>query len=186
MKMQMKLVLATLVTGVILAGLAGAAIVYFGAYNIAADVPHSWPMLGLMNATRARSVAVRSTGIQVPNLDDPQFVLKGAGQYAAMCTGCHLAPGMEDSEIRPGLYPQPQNLSTVRVGPREAFWIIKHGLKMTAMPAWGTSHDDEAIWSLVAFVRKLPDMTSQQYREFVAKAPPDDDMGPAPRRRASP
>jgi mono/diheme cytochrome c family protein len=180
------MVVATLAMGVIVAGLAGAAIVYFGAYNIAADVPHSWPTLTLMNATRARSVAVRSAGIQVPNLDDPQFVLKGAGQYSAMCTGCHLAPGMDNSEIRRGLYPLPQNLSQVRVGPREAFWIIKHGLKMTAMPAWGASHDDEAIWSLVAFVRKLPDMTPQQYRELVAKAPPDDEMAHAPGGRANP
>jgi mono/diheme cytochrome c family protein len=184
--MQTKLVLATLATGVIVAGLAGAAIVYSGAYNIAADVPHSPPMLALMNATRGRSVEVRSRGILVPHLDDPQLVLKGAGQYAAMCTSCHLAPGMENSEIRPGLYPQPQNLSKVWVGPREAFWTIKHGLKMTAMPAWGAGHDDETIWSIVAFVQKLPEMTPAQYRELVAKAPPDDDMAHAPRRRAGP
>jgi mono/diheme cytochrome c family protein len=93
-----------------------------------------------------------------------------------MCTDCHLKPGAGDSEIRPGLYPQPPNLSQVRVDPREAFWVIKHGIKMSAMPAWGTSHDDETIWSMVAFLQKLPDMTPRQYRDMVAKAPPDEDM----------
>lgn len=64
----------------------------------------------------------------------------------------------------------------MRVEPKAAFWIIKHGIKMSAMPAWGGSHDDATIWSMVAFLRKLPDMTPAQYKEAVDKAPPDDDM----------
>ena len=176
MKAQVRTIGITLAVGAIVAGLAGVAVVYSGTFNVAADVPHSWPVLALMNTVRDRSIEVRARGIQVPGLEDPQLVLKGAGQYAAMCTACHLAPGMGNSEIRPGLYPRPQNLSRVRVAPREAFWIIKHGLKMSAMPAWGASHDDATIWSMVAFLQKLPDMTPQQYREIVAKAPPDEDM----------
>jgi hypothetical protein len=50
---------------------------------------------------------------------------------------------------------------------------------MSAMPAWGMSHDDPTIWSMVAFLKKLPSMTPAQYKEMVAKAPPDDDMEPA-------
>jgi mono/diheme cytochrome c family protein len=95
-----------------------------------------------------------------------------------MCTGCHLAPGMAESEIRPGLYPQPPNLSQVRIDPRAAFWTIKHGIKMSAMPAWGGSHDDATIWSMVAFLQKLPGLTPAQYKAIVAKAPPDEDMEP--------
>ena len=159
--------------------LAGMTFIYSGGFNVAADVPHSRPVLAIMNMARERSVSVRSRAIPVPDLNDPQLVLKGAGQYAAMCTNCHLAPGMGDSEIRPGLYPRPQNLSRTRLDPREAFWIIKHGLKMTGMPAWGSSHDDPTIWSMVAFLQRLPDMTPAQYRAIVAKAPPDDDMPPA-------
>jgi hypothetical protein len=48
------------------------------------------------------------------------------------------------------------------------------------MPAWGGSHDDETIWSMVAFLQKLPDMTPSQYKEVVDKAPPDDDMATPP------
>jgi len=152
-----------------------------GLYNLGADNPHWKITYALMQATRARSLAYHSSGITVPaNLNDPQLILKGAGQYAAMCTSCHLAPGMKDSgsELRPGLYPQPPNLSKVSVDPREAFWVIKHGIKMSAMPAWGASHDDATIWSMVAFLQKLPGMTPAQYKEIVAKAPPDEDMGP--------
>jgi mono/diheme cytochrome c family protein len=159
---------------VVIAG--GAAFVYSGIYNIGADEHHTRPVFALMQTLRERSIRARSEHIVVPNLGDPQLVLKGAGQYAAMCTGCHLKPGMSNSEIRPGLYPQPPNLSQVRVDPRDAFWVIKHGIKMSAMPAWGGSHDDATIWSMVAFLQKLPELTPAQYEDIVARAPPDMDM----------
>lgn len=170
-----QIVLATLLVLALGAGV----FVWSGVYNPGADSPHWKITYALMQATRARSVEQHASAIQLPaNLDDPQLILKGAGQYAAMCTSCHLAPGMKDSELRPGLYPQPPNLSEVSVDPRKAFWVIKHGMKMSAMPAWGPSHDDATIWSMVAFLQKLPAMTPAQYKEMVAKAPPDADMGP--------
>lgn len=151
--------------------------VWSGIYNPGADNTHWKITYALLQATRERSVEHYAAEISPPaNLNDSQLILKGAGQYAAMCTHCHLAPGMKNTEIRPGLYPQPPNLSKVKVDPREAFWVIKHGLKMSAMPAWGISHDDATIWSMVAFLQKLPEMTPVQYKEMVAKAPPDDDM----------
>ena len=152
------------------------AFVYSGVYNIGADDHHTKPVFALLQTLRERSIQARSADLKVPDLNDPQLILKGAGQYAAMCTQCHLTPAMKDSELRPGLYPQPPNLSQVRVDPKEAFWVIKHGIKMSAMPAWGASHDDPTIWSMVAFLQKLPDMTAAQYKDIVAKAPPDDDM----------
>ena len=156
---------------------AGAGVfVYSGLYNIGADDHHTKPVFAILQTLRDRSIHVRSEDIKVPDLEDPKLILKGAGQYAAMCTDCHLNPGMTDSEIRPGLYPQPPNLSQIRIDPKDAFWVIKHGLKMSAMPAWGFSHDDATIWSMVAFVEKLPGMTPAEYKAIVAKAPPDEDM----------
>ena len=149
---------------------------YSGLYNIGAD-DHHWPMTyRVLQTVRDRSIHVRSEHIEVPNLEDPQLILKGAGQYAAMCTGCHLAPGVDESEVRAGMYPQPPNLSRMRVDPQDAFWVIKHGIKMSAMPAWGGSHDDATIWSMVAFLQKLPSLSAAQYKAIVAKAPLDEDM----------
>ena len=155
------------------------AFMWLGMYNMGADSPHWKTTVAMLTMMRERSIEKHAASIQVPaSLDDPAIILKGAGQYAAMCAGCHLAPGMADSEIRPGLYPQPPDLGKVRVDPREAFWVIKHGIKMSTMPAWGFSHDDATIWSMVAFLKKLPGMTPAEYRAIVAKAPPDEDMGP--------
>ena len=159
-------------------GLASAAaFIYSGSYDIGADAPH-WPVtFKLMETLRERSVAVRAGGIVAPDLDDAALIAEGAEHYSAMCTGCHLAPGMDETEMRAGLYPQPPNLATHGHGHGEPakdaarqFWVIKHGLKMTAMPAWGTSHDDEAIWGLVAFVRKLPQLSETEYEALTASA----------------
>jgi len=165
--------------------LTAAAVIYLGLYDVGADAPHTRPVFALMQLLRERSIRVRSKDIPTPSLGDEQLILKGAGQYAAMCTGCHLKPGVQDSEIRPGLYPQPPNLTQRRVNPQEAFWVIKHGLKMSAMPAWGLSHDDATIWSMVAFLQKLPDLTPAQYEAIVARAPPDEDMAMDMNREAS-
>jgi mono/diheme cytochrome c family protein len=168
-----------LVIVLLLGLLAAIGFVGVGWYNVGADSPHSKATFALLQFARERSIAHHASDLSVPaDLGNEAVILKGAGQYAAMCTGCHLQPGIKDSEIRPGLYPQPPDLSQVRVDPREAFWVIKHGIKMSAMPAWGGSHDDATIWSMVAFLQVLPGLTPAEYKAIVAKAPPDDDMQP--------
>lgn len=150
---------------IVIAIVTGSAAVWSGIYNVAADVPH-WSVTGsILTLTRNRSIEVHSNDIKVPNLDDPQLISMGAGHYAEMCTGCHLAPGMDESELREGLYPKPPVLYRHGIkDPAYAFWVIKHGIKMTAMPAWGTSHDDHAIWSMVAFLKQLPTLSPAQYK----------------------
>ena len=133
-----------------------------------------------MNIVRERSVAVRAKDITIPSdLADPKRIASGAGQYAEMCSSCHLAPGMKRSEISRGLYPRaPELRRGSSLTPAEEFWVVKHGLKMTGMPAWGLTHDDEILWSVVAFLRKLPDLSADQYQALVESAPKTHEMMP--------
>jgi mono/diheme cytochrome c family protein len=105
-------------------------------------------------------------------LSSPRRIAAGAGLYAEMCTGCHLGPGVEKSEMSQGLYPQAPELArgTDLTAPQQ-FWIIKHGVKLTAMPAWGKTHRDQLIWDMVAFIRQLPKMNARQYQAAVVSAP---------------
>jgi mono/diheme cytochrome c family protein len=154
----------------------GTLFILSGLYDMGADAPH-WPATyRLLAELRDRSIARASADIAVPGLSNHDQVSKGAGQYAAMCAGCHLSPGVTQSELRSGLYPQPPNLSAIRIPPAQAFWAIKHGIKMSAMPAWGSNHDDATIWSMVSFLQTLPNLNAEQYRKIVAEAPPDEDM----------
>jgi mono/diheme cytochrome c family protein len=152
--------------------------IYAGLYNIAADVPHTQPVYWLLERVRDRSIATRARDVVVPNdLNDPTRISKGAGQYADMCSGCHLAPGMKRTEISQGLYPRsPELRRKTDLTPAEQFWVVKHGIKMTGMPAWGVTHDDDLLWDVVAFVRKLPELTPEQYETLVKNAPKHEEL----------
>jgi mono/diheme cytochrome c family protein len=152
----------------------GGLYVWSGLYDIGADAPHTRPVYLVLEALRERSIGKHAETVKVPPLDDPGLIADGAAHYAEMCTGCHLAPGMSESEIRPGLYPQPPELARQHgENPAEQFWVIKHGIKLSAMPAWGATHDDQAIWSMVAFLQKLPALTPEQYARMTAHADED-------------
>jgi mono/diheme cytochrome c family protein len=145
----------------------GALFIGSGVYNIGADDHHTKPVLALIERLRERSIEARSRTISVQYVADPARIAAGARHYASLCVGCHLAPGVTKSEIRPGLYPHPPNLAQeeLRDG-RRTFWIVKHGIKMSAMPSWGKTLDDAAIWDVVSFVREMPEMTPEVYQQI--------------------
>ena len=155
---------------IIIFAIAAAIWIWSGTYDIGQDSPH-WGVTRSVIATfRDHSTEHHAEGIQPPNLDDPKMVAAGAQHYAENCAMCHLAPGMPDSEIRHGLYPKPPNLTRFAPDPAEAFWIIKHGIKFTGMPAWGPTHSDQMIWDMVAFLQKQPKMTAAEFRKLTANA----------------
>jgi mono/diheme cytochrome c family protein len=144
----------------------GGAFIGSGVYNIGADDHHTKMVLAIIEELRERSIGARSRTIDLHYVEDPERIAAGAQRYAALCAGCHLAPGVTKSDIRPGLYPHPPNLAQEDMQDgRRAFWIIKHGIKMSAMPAWGRTLDDAAIWDIVSFVRKMPAMTPEAYQQ---------------------
>jgi mono/diheme cytochrome c family protein len=146
---------------------AGAVFIGSGVYNIGADDHHTKVVLALIEQLRDRSIELRARTIDVPQLEGPKRIAAGAEHYAALCVGCHLAPGVTKSDIRPGLYPHPPSLA--QEDPRDArraFWTIKHGIKMSAMPAWGKSLDDAEIWDIVSFVRKMSAMSPETYQQL--------------------
>jgi mono/diheme cytochrome c family protein len=165
-------ILLTLV--VLAAGTLG--FVYSGVYNIAADAPHTAPVSWLLHETYEQSLARRSADIVLPDdLKSPTRLPAGAEDYGEMCAGCHLAPGMENTPLRQGLNPTPPDLAAnaSELDARETFWIIKHGSKMTGMPAWGKTHSDTIIWNIVAIVQRLPNLSPDEYRELVKSGESD-------------
>ena len=154
----------------------GAVYAVLGLYDIGADAPHMGITRAAIGYVRERSIAVRAQFVTLPKgLEDPGRVADGASDYDEMCTICHLAPGMKENEMRPGLYPKPPRLAEIPAAPpAEQFWVIKHGIKLTGMPSWGKTHSDDDVWNLVAFLKKLPDLEPDQYRAMAggADAPP--------------
>ena len=165
----MKRTLSTVAITLLAVVLLGALVVASGALSVAADEPHSSLVFGILDTARERSIETRADDIQVPALDDAGMVRRGAGNYDAMCAKCHLAPGMTATELNRGLAPTPPNLAKdANADAAEAFWVIKHGIKATGMPAWGKHMEDQYIWDVVAFLRKLPSLSVEQYQAEVA------------------
>jgi mono/diheme cytochrome c family protein len=164
-----KKIIGTLVITAGLVPASIAAVIYFGLISVAADEPHAAPVTALLEKARNRSIAVRVDSIDVPDLGDTARIQAGSGNYAAMCASCHLAPGQASTELSQGLYPEPPNLTQTGLqgNPARTFWVVKHGIKGTGMPAWGKSIDDRYIWDMVAFLQQLPSLDAEQYQSMV-------------------
>ena len=174
--------LVSWIVGLLLAVLILCAVfVHSGAYDVAADVPHWTITHSVMEKVRIASVQRRSAHIEVPPLDDATLIAAGAGNYDAMCAGCHLQPGVEATEMSRGLYPAPPNLATRPLAdPAAAFWVIKHGINMTGMPGFALIEvPDQEIWTIAAFVKKLPAVSEGDYKAW--SAPPVVTPLPSPR-----
>jgi mono/diheme cytochrome c family protein len=138
------------VAGVAVAAVVGAAaFVYSGVYNIAASVQHTAPVYALLDYAMRRSVKFRADDIEVPDLSSTERIRSGLAHYRAHCLQCHGAPGVAPRAEAIGMTPAPVNLvSTAREWPaQEIYWVVKHGIKMSGMPAWDSKLTEEELWT---------------------------------------
>jgi mono/diheme cytochrome c family protein len=162
-----------LVLVLLVAGLVGLA--YSGLPSVAASADEPGTLRWLLQTTRQHSVARHAAQITVPDLSQGELVTAGAADFNAMCAHCHGGPGREPFVAAGDMSPPPPDLGQVagRRSPAELFWVIKHGIRMTGMPAWGATHSDAELWELVAFVDRLPTLSPADYRGLVAQARAD-------------
>lgn len=159
------------VTVIVLIILGGAVFVFSGFYNVAADVPHFKVTFLMLGEARDRSIAYHSRNIVPPSLKGEKLVSIGFPHFHEMCRLCHGAPGFHRLELAEGLYPNPPSLASDDVqrdlSDAELFWIVKSGLKMTGMPSFGKTHTEKQIWGIVAFLRRLPNLSPEEYAAMV-------------------
>lgn len=146
------------------------AFAWSGIYSVAASSGHFAVVSWLLEVGMRSSVRTHSVGVPEPNfgLADPDLVRLGAGHYHTVCVTCHGAPGEPAVSTVLHMLPPPPPLHG-RIGEwrdRELFWLVKHGIKYTGMPAWPTMERDDEVWAMVAFLRKLPALDAEQYRDL--------------------
>lgn len=166
------IVLAT-AAGLVLAGaLGGAVVVYGGLYEIAATRQHWQITHSALEMAMRQSVRLRARGIEEPALADDRRALRGAACFQKSCVQCHGAPGIAPEDIGKSMQPLPGPLVEVdrHWRPRELYWLVRHGLKMTGMPAWEHRLSDAEIWDVVAFMQHLPQLNAGQYAQWQQRA----------------
>lgn len=146
----------------------GGLVVISGVIPVKASAGH-WPVTRwFLGFARGRSVWTHSLGVEVPDLGDRARIARGAGHYETACRVCHGAPGLDRAVTMTELTPHPPHLESL-VPDRsheELFYVVKHGIKMTAMPAWPAREREDEVWDVVAFLRELPEMDSATYRRL--------------------
>lgn len=151
----------------------GAAVFFFGGYfSVAASEHDPGIVKWALERVRDTSVARHGRATSPVNLDDPEIVRRGARAFSDRgCANCHGAPGVNWQKFSEGMNPDPPDLKDV-VGdlePGEIFWVVKNGIRMTAMPSFGSiGTDDNEIWSIVAFVRNLPKVSDADFKAWTA------------------
>ena len=165
--MRIAVALAVLAALAVAATAGAAVFVVSGAYNIAATSQHLQPVYSLLEFTMRQSVRLRAKSLTPPAAADAASVQRGAACYQRLCVQCHGGPGVAQNEIGKSMQPLPGPLVNAmqRWRPREVFWILRHGIKMSGMPAWGMRLDDQQIWDTVAFVERLPTLSPQGYAD---------------------
>jgi len=161
--------LVTIIVALCVVAAGGATLIFSGIYNVAATSPHTQLTQWLLHTTMERSVSTRAKSISAPEQFTPEQIKAGFSDFDEMCVTCHGAPGKEPGEIGKGLNPQPPNLAqhASHWSNAEVFWILKNGVKMTGMPAFGPTHSDDRLWSIVAFIKQqLPQLTPEDYAKM--------------------
>ncbi len=153
-------------------GIAVIGFAYSGIFNVAATQSHDPVSSWLLETTRERSIEARLSDIQAPDLSDEKLRLAGINDFDSMCTECHTAPGRPPSSLAKGLNPPAPDLAEAALeeSAEMLFWVTRNGIRMTGMPSWGVTHDDDDIWPVIAFLQVLPDLDGYSYQEMLESA----------------
>ncbi|WP_229445511.1 cytochrome c [Massilia sp. Leaf139] len=172
-RLILKTAAATLALAGLAAAIAGGVVLRAGWYDTTATSQHLQPVYSVLEQGMAYSVRNHSKDVTVPALGAPQQVARGAGVYQAHCVQCHGAPGVAQAKIGQSMQPLPGPLidASMRWEPRELYWITKHGIKMSGMPAWQFHLSDADLWAVVAFMGKLPALSARDYAQATAVPP---------------
>lgn len=173
-KNKLLLIAAATAAGLALVALVAAALaVYFGLYDVSATRQHWQLTHSVLEISMRQSVRKRAQGIDEPHLTDDRMALRGAACFRDKCVQCHGAPGVAQQDIGKSMQPLPGPLvdAMQHWRPRELYWVVRHGLKMTGMPAWEYRLTEEEIWDVVAFLQHLPQLNATQYAQWTQRSP---------------
>jgi len=143
----------------------GLSVIELGAFDVAASSPHSRLVYWATRTTMVRAVRWQARAITPPARLGAADADAGFALYETHCVTCHGAPGVGQAREASGLMPPPPYLLDARElwTPAELYWIVRHGVKMTGMPAWDRTLSEADTWRVVAFLERLPSLDHAAY-----------------------
>ncbi|HVE08939.1 MAG TPA: cytochrome c [Paraburkholderia sp.] len=157
---------ATVVAMGVLCAAGAAAFIYSGVYNVSASDKDGALVAWMLHTTYESSLHRHAGHDLAPaDLMSLDNIRAGARLYDATCALCHGAPDRPLSAIGQGIQPAAPHLlgAQRRNNPQQTFWVIKHGVNMTAMPSFGKTQSDQTIWQLAAFLYDARGISKDRY-----------------------
>jgi len=164
-------VLAGILIGIVIVVLGAVLVAWMGVCDVGAVTPPSKFEQRIANFALKRSVSRRAPRTANPLAASPEVWRAGLAHYKENCVMCHGAPGVEESEFGQGLNPPAPDLTLSaiqKMSDGELFWIVSNGIRMTGMPAFSPTHKPEEVWTVVAFVRHLPELSDEEQKALKA------------------
>ena len=133
-----------------------------GVLPVQADVAPSRLEASLLGTALRASVARHAPTGANPMPPSEENLIAGAKLYRQMCSRCHGISRESDNSYGQSFYPPAPGLPLSRTlyTDNEIFWIVKHGIRNTAMLAWGNLLSDDEIWQVVTLIRKFDSLQS--------------------------
>ncbi len=149
--------------------LAGALLVIAtGAFDARASTQHSPVMAWATHTAMQNNMRSGAKDVQPPAAFTPAQTIDGLHLYMRDCVSCHGGPGVARDAWVQGMTPSPPFLvdASRRWTRAQLFWVVKNGVKMTAMPAWGATESDADVWDVVAFLEAMPLMKAADFERL--------------------
>jgi mono/diheme cytochrome c family protein len=146
---------------VVLALAVAAAVVIVGLTQIRLDALQEPGHIETVLASQAKHFLVHRSsrgGIPPAPANLQESVQQGDKFYATDCSMCHGPDGHTPTDTGRWMYPRASDLTSPAVqgySDSELFWIVKNGIRLSGMPAFGKVESDEHIWNLVHYLRTL-------------------------------
>src|ERR1700735_4935113 len=156
-------------------GAIAAGVFFFGGYYTISAIPPDQAQVAWALAN-VRSASISRHAIDTPpmSLDDPATIQAGARAFTQRgCVQCHGGPGVDWAKFSEGMRPDPPDLKDVAkdLTAPQIFWVVKNGINMTGMPSFGrVGAEDKEIWTIAAFVKKLPSVSEADYKAWTTPA----------------
>ncbi|HEY1924107.1 MAG TPA: cytochrome c [Candidatus Acidoferrum sp.] len=163
----MKNFLAGFITPFILLALVVLAYFALGFGDTRGDVkPSGWETALMRPAVRA-AVRRNAANLSTPSTATEQSIIAGGKLYVLGCMGCHGEPGKPYTEDHANFPPVPQlpHVGTQYSEP-EIYWIVRHGIRFTAMSAYGPFYKEDQLWSLAAFIHRINTLTPAEIQSI--------------------
>lgn len=141
-----------------------------GLFNIASSTGHWRITSWILHFAMQSSVRTYALPVEAPDPLPREGLAAAAGHFETGCAVCHASPGTPRDAWVLEMLPHPPKLAPVLATDKwtdeQLFRIVKHGVRFTGMPAWPTQERDDEIWAMVAFLRELPELSPEGYREL--------------------